>query len=56
MVHSNEKKYSHNGVKIDIYFTAVGMVSLPDEQELQKIMQEVQNKQKNTNKIIRLTA
>lgn len=56
VVHGNEKKHSHNGVKIDIYFTAVGMVSLPDEQELQKIMQEIQHKQKNTNKTIRLTA
>lgn len=56
VVHGNEKKHSHNGVKIDIYFTAVGMMSLPDEQGLQKIMQEVQYKQKNANKIIPLTA
>lgn len=55
-VHGNEKKHSHNGVKIDIYFTSVGMVSLPDEQELQRIMEEVRHKQKNTNKIDRLTA
>ncbi|WP_367652668.1 DUF4368 domain-containing protein [Ruminococcus bromii] len=23
--HDNEKKYSHNNVKVDIYFTAVGL-------------------------------
>lgn len=56
VVHGNEKKHSRGGVKIDIYFTAVGMVSLPDEQELQKIMEEVRHKHKNTSKIIRLTA
>lgn len=56
VVHSNEKKHSHNGVKIDIYFTAVGMVSLPDDQDLKRIMHEVKNRKKNTGKIIPLTA
>ena len=32
------------------------MVSLPDEQELQRIMEEVRHKHKNTSKIVRLTA
>ena len=54
-VHSNEKKHSHNSVKVDIYFTAVGMVSLPDEKELSRIMQEIQQKQ-STSKLVRLTA
>lgn len=55
-IHSNEKKHSRGGVKIDIYFTVVVMVSLYDKQELQKIMEEVRHKQKNTNKVTRLTA
>lgn len=53
-VHGNEKKRSHNGVKIDIYFAAVEMVSLHDEQELQCIIQELQSKQKSANKLVRL--
>lgn len=54
-VHSNEKKHSHNGVKVEIYFTAVGMISLPDEQEIMKLIQEIQQK-KGGAKIIRLPA
>ncbi len=35
-VHNPEKKHAHKSVKVDIYFTAVGLVSLPDEQEIRK--------------------
>ena len=33
-IHKNEKKHSHNNVKVDIYFTAVGLVDIPTEQQL----------------------
>ena len=31
-IHNNEKKHSHNNVKVDIYFTAVGLFDIPTEQ------------------------
>lgn len=45
-IHTNEKKHSHNNVKVDIYFTAVGLFSVPTEQELLQIFEEA-NKQNN---------
>lgn len=42
-IHTNEKKHSHNNVKVDIYFTAVGLFSVPTEQELLKIFEETKN-------------
>lgn len=30
-IHKNEKKHSHGHVKVDIYFTAVGLVDIPPE-------------------------
>ena len=33
-IHNNEKKHSHNNVKVDIYFTAVGLVDIPTEQQI----------------------
>ncbi len=55
-VHNNEKKHSHNGVKVDIYFTAVGMVSLPDEKEILRIMETIQAQHNDPTKVVRLTA
>jgi hypothetical protein len=55
-VHGNEKKHSRNGVKIDIYFTAVGMVSVPDEKEILRIMEAIQAKRKDTAKVVWLSA
>jgi hypothetical protein len=55
-VHSNEKKHSHNGVKVDIYFTAVGMVSVPDEKEILRIMEAIQARRKDTAKLVGLSA
>ena len=52
----NEKKHSHNGVKVDIYFTAVGMVSLPDEKEILRIMETIQAQHNDPTKVVRLTA
>lgn len=43
-IHTNEKKHSHNNVKVDIYFTAVGLFSVPTEQELLQIFEEAKNK------------
>lgn len=40
-VHNNEKKHSHNNVKVDIYFTAIGLFDIPTEQELLKIVAEL---------------
>ena len=47
-IHNNEKKRSHNNVKVDIYFTAVGLFDIPTEQQLINTMARV--KQKNAKK------
>lgn len=47
-IHNNEKKYSHSHVKVDIYFTAVGLFDIPTEQQLFETMEKV--KQKNAEK------
>ena len=47
-IHKNEKKYSHNNVKVDIYFTAVGLFDIPTEQQLIDTMERT--KQKKTEK------
>ena len=40
-VHNSEKVNGRKCVKIDVYFTAVGMIDLPDETELLKTMEEI---------------
>ena len=47
-IHNNEKKRSHNNIKVDIYFTAVGLFDIPTEQQLIDTMARV--KQKNAKK------
>ena len=42
-VHNPEKKHARKSVKVDIYFTAVGLVSLPDEQAIRKMMEQMQS-------------
>ena len=42
-VHNPEKKHARKSVKVDIYFTAVGLVSLPDEQEIRRIMEQIRS-------------
>lgn len=37
----NEKKLSHNNVNVDIYFTAVGLVDIPAEQQLLETIQKI---------------
>ena len=43
-VHNSEKRDGHKLVKVDIYFTAVGMINLPTEKEISEIMKEMQKK------------
>ena len=43
-IHNNEKKHSHNNVKVDIYFTAVGLFDIPTEQQLLETMERVEQK------------
>ena len=40
-VHNSEKINGRKCVKIDVYFTAVGLIDLPDEAELIKTMEEI---------------
>ena len=47
-IHKNEKKHSHGHVKVDIYFTAVGLVDIPTEQQLLETIQKL--KEENTTK------
>ena len=42
-VHNPEKKHARKSVKVDIYFTAVGLVSLPDEQEIRRMMEQMRS-------------
>ena len=42
-VHNPEKKHARKSVKVDIYFTAVGLVSLPDEQEIREMMEQIRS-------------
>lgn len=42
-VHNNDKSSGHCYVKVDIYFTAVGMIDIPTEQEILAMMEEIRN-------------
>lgn len=42
-VHNNDKSSGHCYVKVDIYFTAVGMIDIPTEQEILSMMEEIRN-------------
>lgn len=41
-VHNNDKSSGHCYVKVDIYFTAVGMIEIPDEKEILEIISKIQ--------------
>lgn len=43
-IHNNEKKHSHNNVKVDIYFTSVGLFDIPTEHQLINTMERVKQK------------
>lgn len=47
-IHNNEKKHSHNNVKVDIYFTAIGLFDIPTEQELIKTVSELKKRKELT--------
>ena len=40
-VHNNDKSSGHCYVKVDIYFTAAGMIDIPTEQEILAMMEEI---------------
>lgn len=40
-VHNNDKYDGHCHVKMDIYFTAVGMIDIPTEKEIQVMVEEI---------------
>ena len=42
----NDKYNGHCHVKVDIYFTVVGMMNVPDEREIQTMMEEMKNNPK----------
>ena len=41
-VHNNDKSSSHCYAKVDVYFTAVGMINIPTEREILAMMEELQ--------------
>ena len=41
-VHNNDKYDGHCHVKVDIYFTAVGIIDIPDEKEILDIVHKIQ--------------
>ena len=42
-IHNSDRSTGHVRVKVDIFFTAVGMIDLPTEEELKALMAEMQN-------------
>ncbi|MBQ7637306.1 MAG: DUF4368 domain-containing protein, partial [Clostridia bacterium] len=42
-VHNNDKYDGHCHVKVDIYFTAVGIITIPTEKEILAMMDEIRN-------------
>ena len=49
-IHKNEKKHSHNNVKVDICFTAVGLVDIPTEQQLIEATEKLKRQNEITGK------
>ena len=41
-IHNSDRSSGHVRVKVDIYFTAVGMIDLPTEEELTALIAEIQ--------------
>ena len=42
-IHNNDKYDGHCHVKVDIYFTGVGMIDIPTEQETLTLMEEIRS-------------
>ena len=43
-VHNNDKYDGHCHVKVDIYFTGVGIIDIPTEEEMLSLMEEIREK------------
>ena len=41
-VHNNDKSSGHCYVKVDIYFTAIGLIDIPAEDEIKSLMAKIQ--------------
>ena len=41
-IHNSDRSSGHVRVKVDIYFTAVGMIDLPTEEDLSSLIAEIQ--------------
>ena len=46
-VHNSDKSGGYSHVKVDIYFTAVGMIDIPTEKEILATMEEIRNNPQN---------
>ena len=46
-VHNNDKSSGHCYVKVDVYFTAVGMIDIPTENEILAMMEEIRENPQN---------
>lgn len=46
-VHNNDKYDGHCHVKVDIYFTAIGMIDIPTEKEIRAMMEEIRENPQN---------
>lgn len=42
-VHNNDKSSGHCSVKVDIYFTAIGLIDIPTEDEIKSLMEKIQS-------------
>ncbi len=42
-VHNNDKYDGHCHVKVDIYFTVVGLIDIPTEEEILTMTEEIKN-------------
>lgn len=51
-VHNNDKSSGHCYVKVDIYFTAVGMITIPTAEEMRAIYEEMQKNPTNHCRIV----
>ena len=40
-IHNSDRSSGHVRVKVDIYFTAVGMIDLPTEEDLSSLIAEI---------------
>ncbi len=42
-VHNNDKSSGHCSVKVDIYFTAIGLIDIPTKDEIKSLMEKIQS-------------